>query len=457
MRAEIDQRPLVVVFLALCIGLASVSTLWHLLYLVPLVVLTKRWIVRGAAVFSCLAGVLIYPSFSSKLIETESFVEGEYDVISMPQTVRGDLVAVVERDGARYLLAVDDSYSIVLGDRVRVRANLLPLNEGQLRKRGSIGKLQVISEPEVLDRGSFIWRTGLKVRQSFEAMTDLYGNVRVASLIDGLCFSMTSEIPNDFRRAMSRTGTSHIVATSGLHIVLAAFALALFLGTTPIPRKVQLGILFFLLAVYAAAAGLRPPVIRAVLMSAVLLTSYLWRRSHDGLSSVAFAGIVSLLWMPESIEDVGFQLSMVAVFSLVLFARLPEREPKSLLAGLKAWGGRYALASLTVTLATAPIVAYHFGLIPVVSVVANLVVVPVLGVVIAGALGSWALYLLIPASGVGLLKVCVEPLTGWIALVIENLGSLPFASFAVPDFSAYWIVPIYLIALSVWRPNVRTP
>ena len=375
----------------------------------------------------------------------------------MPQTVRGELVAVVERDGARYLLQVDDSYSVVLGDRVRVQANLLPLNEGQLRKRGAIGKLEVISEPEVLDQGSFIWRAGLRVRQSFEQMTRLYGNVRVASLIDGLCFSMTSEIPNDFRRAMSRTGTSHIVATSGLHIVLTAFAVALFLGTTPIPRKAQLGILFFLLVVYAAAAGLRPPVIRAVLMSVVLLTSYLWRRSHDGLSSIAFAGTVSLLWMPEAIDDVGFQLSMVAVFSLVLFARLPGREHKDALAGLKAWGGRYALASLTVTLATAPLVAYHFGLIPVVSVVANMVVVPVLGVVIAGALGSWALYLVIPASGVGLLKVCVEPLTGWIALVIEKLGSLPFASFSVPEFSAYWIVPIYVLALSAWRPHVRTP
>ena len=457
MREEIDQRPLVVAFLALCIGLASVSVLWHVLYLVPLVVLTKRWIVRGAAVCACLVGVLIYPSFSSKLVETESFVEGEYDVISMPQTVRGDLVAVVEGGGARYLLEVDDSYSVVLGDRVRVRANLLPLNEGQLRKMGAVGKLEVISEPEVLDRGSFVWRAGLWIRQSFAEMTGLYGNEKVVALIDGLCFSMTSEIPNDFRRAMSRTGTSHIVATSGLHIVLTAFAVALLLGRTPIPRKAQLGILFFLLVVYAAAAGLRPPVIRAVLMSIVLLTAYLWRRPHDGLSSVAFAGIVSLLWMPESIGDVGFQLSMVAVSSLVLFARMPEREPRDSVAGVKAWCGRYALASLTVTLATAPLVAYHFGLVPVVSVFANMVVVPVLGVVIAGALGSWALYLLIPASGIGLLKLCVEPLTGWIALVIEKLGSLPFASFAVPEFSAYWIVPIYVLALSAWRPYVRTP
>lgn len=456
MREEIDQRPLVVVFFALCVGLASVFSLWHLLFMLPLGFLTKRWTIRFVAVATCFVGFLIYPDFSSEPVLSDSFVEGEYDVITMPQSVRDNLVAVVEGGGSRYLIEVDSSHKIVLGDRIKVRANLVPLSEGQLARRGAVGKLQVISEPAVVEHGSFIWRAGLAVRGSFKEMIALYGNDRVSSLIDGLCFSMTSEIPQDFRTAMSRTGTSHIVATSGLHVVLTTFALALLLGTTPIPRGVQLFVLLFLLAVYAAAAGLRPPVIRAVLMAAVMLTTYLWRRSHDGLSAVAFAGIVSLLWSPETINEVGFQLSMVAVFSLVLFAKMPSADQVNIWSSVKAWGFRYAQASVIVTLATAPLLAYHFGLIPIVSVPANLLVVPVLGFVISGALSSWLIYLVIPSSGVGLLKIGVEPLTGWIAIVIEKLGALPFASVPVPDFSAYWIAPFYLCALLLWRPHVRT-
>jgi hypothetical protein len=40
--------------------------------------------------------------------------------------------------------------------------------------------------------------------------------------------------------------------------------------------------------------------------------------------------------------------------------------------------------------------------------------------------------------------------------VIEQLGNLPFASFAVPEFSAYWLLPIYVVGVMVWRPHVRT-
>jgi hypothetical protein len=66
------------------------------------------------------------------------------------------------------------------------------------------------------------------------------------------------------------------------------------------------------------------------------------------------------------------------------------------------------------------------------------------------------LWLAVPAVGVGLLKTVVEPVTGWVGLSIERLGSLPFASFAVPEFSAYWLLPVYVAAMAVWRPYVRS-
>jgi predicted membrane metal-binding protein len=142
---------------------------------------------------------------------------------------------------------------------------------------------------------------------------------------------------------------------------------------------------------------------------------------------------------------------MVAVGSLVLFARAPDDSEGD----LREWALRYASASLVVTAATAPLVAYHFGTIPLMSIPANMLVVPVLGLVIGGALFAWATWLVVPAVGIGMLKLIVEPMTGWVGIVIERLGSLSFAAVAVPEFSPYLLVPVYVAGLLVWRPYVR--
>ena len=455
MREELDRRPLVAVFLGLVAGCAGAVVGWFALFAVPLVLLVKRWPVRLASVLACGIGLLTYPRLAEAPVVEEAFLEAEVDVLTMPVTTADSMRTVVGHKDERYVLYLGADSGVVLGDRLRVRADIKPLSEGQVARRGAIGTMRAISEPEVVDRGSFVWRVGMALRRSFQRMTDRFADPAAGPLLDGMCFSMTSDVPLDLRRAMARTGTSHIVSTSGLHIVLVAFALAGLLGTMPVPRPAQIAVLFALLAVYAAAAGFQPPVMRAILMTLVLVSAYLFRRGPDGLSALAFAGIVSLLWAPELVRDIGFQLSMVAVGSLVLFSRLPEATPLDSHAGLREWALQYTQASLVVTLATAPLLAYHFGMVPLMSVPANLLVVPVLGIVISGALAAWGLWAIVPAVGVGMLKLCVEPMTGWVGLVIERLGSLPFAALDAPEFSAYWLVPIYLLALLLWRPHVR--
>ena len=413
-------------------------------------------IVRASILIACLVGFFIYPRFDAQPVTKEGFYEGPVDVLTMPQSSGGSLRAVVLGGGRRYYLRTASDW-VVLGDRLQVRADVYPLLEGQDGSSGVVGELRTISAPERVSGGFFLWRVGTWVRQSFSRFTWRYGSEKAEPLLDGMCFSMTSNIPDDLRIAMAKTGTSHIVATSGLHVMLAAFAIAAGLSVFPVPRHVQLILLLILLAVYAAAAGFRPPVLRAVTMAAVFMFAYLARRSTDGLSALALAGTVNVLWAPETILNVGFQLSMVAVSSLVLFASPPEEASAgSLWQTVCGWSGRYVVASMAVTIGTAPLLAYHFGAIPIVSVAANLLVVPVLGLVIAAALASWAFALVIPPVGVGLLKIGVEPLTGWIGLVIERVGSLPFASVQIPEFSAYWLVPIYLALFAAWRPHVRT-
>ena len=457
MREELDRRPLVAVFLGLAAGSAAALAGWIALLALPVALLAKRWPVRIAVLAACGFGWLHFPRLSPTQVVEQGFLEGDVDVITMPVTTGHALRSIAQYKDSRYVLYLPLSANVVLGNRVHVRAKVLPLREGQLADRGATGVMDAISEPRVLSGGTPLWRLGLWVRRSFQEFTDRYAAPETGPLIDAMCFSMTSDLSDDFRKGMSGTGTNHIVSTSGLHVVLVSFAMAALLGSLPFPRPAQLGLLALMMGVYAAAAGFQAPVVRAILMSFTFLVAYLLRRGPDGLSALAFAGVLSLLWAPELVRDVGFQLSMVAVGSIVLFVRQAETTLASGLGGLREWALRYVEASLVVTLATAPVLAYHFGRVPLMSLPANLLVVPVLGVVVSGALAAWSLWLLAPAVGVGALKFCVEPCTGWVGLVIERLGLLPFASLEVPDFSAYWLLPFYLAAVLLWRPYVRTP
>ena len=451
MREELDHRPMVVAFLGLAVGASAFLNPWLGLLLVPLLAGAKRWGVRAVAIAGFLAAYALFPRVDTTPVADEAFYEGPVEVITMPVSTANSLRCVAARGHQRFLLYVPGDSGVVLGDRLKVRAEVLPFREGMLDSHRSCGVMKAISAPLVLERGSPVWRWGLWVRQSFRALTFRHADPGAGPLLDGMCFSMTAEIPVELRQAMSKTGTTHIVSTSGLHVVLATFALAFVVGAFPVPRWAQVTLMVALLAVYAAAAGLQPPIVRSVLMMLALFSAYMVRRGFDGLSALGFAGSLSLLWAPELVQDIGFQLSVVAVGSLMLFARAPDVEAFS----LRDWALRYFEASLVVTLFTAPLLAYHFGTVPLMSIPANMLVVPVLGVVIASALASWALWLVVPAVGVGLLKVSVEPMTGWIGYVVQNLGSLPFASFAVPEFSAWWLLPVYGVGMLVWRPHVR--
>ncbi len=453
MREELERRPLVIAFLGLVIGSASFVSLISIIFVVPLIFLLKGFSSRATALACCLLGWGLYPRLVTERVDEETFLQAEVDVLTMPVLVGELRRTVVQSGSSRYLLALEPGSNVVLGDRLAVRADVLPLREGQYAQRGAIGVLRPIAEPVVVDEGSPLWRAGLWVSRSFASMTSAFVSPKTASLLDAMCFNMTGEVDDSFMDAMSRTGTTHIISTSGLHLVLVAYALALCLSRLPVPRGVMLGLLFGLLMVYAAAAGFRPPVVRAVMMTVAFLTAYAWRRGPDGLSSLALAGSLSLLFAPELVGDIGFQLSMVAVASLVMFARLEVTETAHRFVRV---GLQYGWASVVVSLATAPLIAYHFGAVSLVSVPANLLVLPVLSFVIGGALGAWLTWLIAPGLGEFLLRWGVEPLTGWVAQVIESVGSLPMAIVTVPEFSPYWIVACFAAMVFLWRPVVRT-
>lgn len=459
MRREIEGRPLLVACLAVLLGFSVKE-----LPIFALLVIASLWLVRerrsilivlaGAAI-----GYAIYPLDPPRIEEKNRYFNGKLVITSIPYP-RDNVQICEASDGRnRYQVRFENDVVATLGDTVRTVGVLEPPSEiaaDNFRANGWVGVLK--SAPGrtlVLSRGWLGWRLATAWRNRFLDWSHRVLGRGANVSVEALCFNVSTNLTPEYKENLQRTGTIHIISASGLHVMIVAVFLQFCLSYLPVPKLGRIGILAGILLLYAAAAGLEPPVVRSASMYVSMALAYAFRRQGDLLSALAGVGLAYLLVDPGSIRQIGFQLSFLSVASLGVFG-FPSPSSALTLKELIINYATYTVRTSTlVSLATAPVVAYHFGLVSLISPVANLAVGFVLGPIVIATLASsvtlgWAA----PVSA-GLLVVVAAPLAQWIEFCVTKLAWLPFACLHVPGFSAVWLVPIYVALGIFWRANAR--
>jgi ComEC/Rec2-related protein len=232
--------------------------------------------------------------------------------------------------------------------------------------------------------------------------------------------ALTDGLRADFRAA----GLYHLLAVSGQNVALVAggvLALAWLLGVS---RWIgELGALAAI-ASYVLAVGAQPSVVRAGIAGALASLAWLTGRLRDAWYALLLGAVALLAWNPYLLLDAGFQLSFAAVAAIfVLVPRISRRLegyplPRAL---------RFAVAVSTACgLATAPILWFQFGALPLLSVLANALAEPAIPALLALAFVTAAVGLVSPSAA-----AAVAWLNGWlaayVALCAHAIGSLPFA------------------------------
>lgn len=301
----------------------------------------------------------------------------------------------------------DSSTALNPGDRAVVRGKIYPFTArhggyGRLMtRRGYVGTLY-------LNRSSLLLSDTLH-RELSPKHLSLFLHERAVTRLDrlalapdeqALCNAMTAgdrrSLSPALRAAYSRSGTSHLLAVSGLHVGIVFLLANLLLWWLPlfrhghILRNIAVILLIWL---YAATTGFPPSVVRAALMFSVLQFALASSSEYVGMNTLAGVAFVMLLFHPDYLFDISFQLSFIAV------------------AGIIAWGlplcrllrtRRKSIDMLTATLAigfsasaaTAPLISHTFGQISVVGLALNPVVILLSYVVV----GSCTLWLVIPGT-----------------------------------------------------------
>lgn len=239
----------------------------------------------------------------------------------------------------------------------------------------------------------------IPLRQYVRRTIDRYLSGDQGSLLAGLLLGERYNLSQPVREAFSDTGTAHVLAVSGLHAALMAFIVFIMLRIFQLPKRAaSLGTVAGL-AIYAMLAGASPSIVRSSIMVGAVLLGGLFERRGNGLNMLGLAGLLILAFWPDAAFDIGFQLSFAATAGILILTKPIE----TLLFRVSGSGllRKWILTPLAVSLAaqifTAPLLAWYFHRIPLISLIANLIVVPLTGLILAlglamvllNLLGSW--------------------------------------------------------------------
>jgi competence protein ComEC len=246
---------------------------------------------------------------------------------------------------------------------------------------------------------------------------------REAALARGFVLGEDEQVDATTVEDFRRSGLAHLLAVSGQNVALLALLAMPFLAALGMPLKARLVWVLGLIAVYVPLAGAGPSIVRAAVMGGLTVIATLAGRRSSRLYALAVAAAVTLVIDPRIAADVGWQLSFAAVLGILALAPPLRRA-------VAAWLGRGRLRgalaegvalTLAATLATAPLIAFHFEGVSTATLVANLLALPAvapamwLGMVVAA--GSQ-----VPGFPVAILNAAEAPLLAYIAQIAAWLG-----------------------------------
>ena len=217
-----------------------------------------------------------------------------------------------------------------------------------------------------------------------------------AAVLSALLVAVRDKLDDRQWQLLQATGTSHLVAISGLHIAVVAgfafFPMMLLWRLFPrlnerVPLRIAGAFVGTLFAIcYAMLAGFTLPTQRALLMVIIGLWGLVSRRNYDASTILALALVLVLLWDPLAAMSISFWLSFLAVFLILLFVKRQIEKPRWMVLKLQIF----------LSLAMLPLTLLFFGTASLTSPVANLFAIP------------WVSLLIVPISIIGLLLMPIS-------------------------------------------------
>ena len=204
----------------------------------------------------------------------------------------------------------------------------------------------------------------------------LSANMRedTAEFVYAMLFGYKDVMNEGIQADFAASGTAHLLAVSGLHVVMLAATVNALFRKMRLPAWASFPLLVAVMFGFGAICGFAPSIVRSIVMIVILELGKIVGGRYDALSSLSLAAAATLIFSPYSLFALGFLMSYAAVYGIVLFNETIERGlvrikcPKALAAALAV--------TISANIGVLPITVHTFGATSLVFMLANLMVVP---------------------------------------------------------------------------------
>ena len=244
------------------------------------------------------------------------------------------------------------------------------------------------------------------------------------AVLAGVVLGEDEGLNDNLRDAFRKSGLYHLLAVSGQNVALLAGGIVIFGWLVRLPRVAIELTTVGAIGAYVLAVGWQPSVVRAGVAGGLASVAWLTARERDPWWLLLAGAIVLLAWNPYSVLEPGFQLSFAAVTAIFTCAPWVVRRLEGY--PVPKWLAICIAVSTVCGVATAPILWVHFGAVPLYSVLANALAVPVVGLLLGLALVAGLLAPVLPSAAFALAWI-----DGWLAAYLvacaRIVARLPFA------------------------------
>ncbi len=354
-----------------------------------------------------------------QMIETEFTVKEVLYAATYGTELLVDVEAINgEKVSSDAVLRVDVQLPFYVGDRVSAALTVQPLDfeavdsSAEYRYRAKGAKALLVAE--TIDSFSLI-ASGTNTLKTRLLNLRAVLSHRIAAAVGGeqgkLLAAMllgSKELLSDTTvRNFSFSGVSHLLALSGLHLVILAGMIERLLYLLGVGKRMRIALLLPLCIFYLMLTGCNYSLMRAIFMLGFVYLCAILREDHDSMTALLLAGVTILLFTPYAIFSVSFQMTMLATFGILAFVRIQVffeavfPKGRSLLARPLWRLVRFVCSSLILSISTTvmllPVLWLEIGSYAVVTPLCNLVMVPLAPLILFSAV----LVLLLPFSIVG--------------------------------------------------------
>lgn len=288
--------------------------------------------------------------------------------------------------------------------------------------------------------GSFIHNIQKYIRDTINGtLTDEEGNLLLAILLGD-----KDKLSEDIQESFKTSNLSHMLAVSGAHVSYIILGLTYVLQNSIIGKKNGKIVCIIFLLAFMAITNFTPSVTRACIMAILTLFSSIIYRKSDVYTNISVAALITLIFNPYSLLDLGFQLSYGGTIGIIIFIkRIQEKKSNSKVIN---YIKQMALVSIYANIIIIPIMMYHFNTVSFTFIISNIMASPILGIIVITG------FLFIIAS------ITVKPLTRLIAIFIKPILSilikisqicfkLPFSNILVVTPYMFNVISYYAIIL----------